>query len=538
MSDRRFPILGAFAPPMLGREAIFQRLVAALTKPSPDHLQVVGPRYAGKTVILNELARHLRSAGTPYTAVLLWDLGHETPNSDQFFMQSLATELSSALTAHHLDYANHLRDSHGYSYQEIAEVLDALKDDGGKVLAIMDGFDKPLSNGQLTRNLWDQLRALALKPSLTLVTASRRTLRELIRNPDSQTSDFWNIFEPSPVRVGCFDENDLTVVLRQLPDLKFAAGAQAELWNASNGFPVMVLEILNSLLDIGETSEINQELMLKACDHCFPSVRDKIDSLWTDCSPSSQDLFRRVLEERALIRTGIANADVDAVIERGFLHSTGNKLQRPNRLVEKYLEEQPNEGCALVRLFGASDVYQRHFRGVLERRMQQILNMDPTLRRFLERGVEDLPEHPHVFLSNVHGILEQGLSLVWKAECWDPDCIKPRIPPEWFSIWRFNGERGFEGWQARFPEGGQRLHLLDLMTGTQRIDRLARFVSKNTYVLANAVQGFRDFGVHPKTTEIDVSTAYAALHLCIEFAASITRELSKAFSSDKDTMMT
>jgi hypothetical protein len=71
-------------------------------------------------------------------------------------------------------------------YREIAEVLDALKDEGGKVLAIMDGFDKPLSGGHLTRNLWDQLRELALKPSLRLVTASRRTLR----HPDAQTSDF------------------------------------------------------------------------------------------------------------------------------------------------------------------------------------------------------------------------------------------------------------------------------------------------------------------------------------------------------------
>jgi hypothetical protein len=64
------------------------------------------------------------------------------------------------------------------------------------------------------------------------------------------------------------------------------------------------------------------------------------------------------------------------------------------------------------------------------------------------------------------------------------------------------------------------------MTGTQRTDRLARFVTKNTYVLANSVQGFRDFGVHPKATEIALGAAYAALHLCIELAATVTSELS------------
>jgi hypothetical protein len=61
--------------------------------------------------------------------------------------------------------------------------------------------------------LWDQLRELALKSSLRLVTSSRLTLRELIRQPDAQTSDFWNIFDPTPVRVGCFDQEDFATIV-------------------------------------------------------------------------------------------------------------------------------------------------------------------------------------------------------------------------------------------------------------------------------------------------------------------------------------
>jgi hypothetical protein len=79
-----------------------------------------------------------------------------------------------------------------------------------------------------------------------------------------------------------------------------------------------------------------------------------------------------------------------------------------------------------------------------------------------------------------------------------------------------------------FSGRGQRLRLLDLMTGTQKTDRLARFVTKNNYVLANSVQGFRDFGVHPKATEIKLEVGYSALHVCIELAATVTSELSSA----------
>jgi hypothetical protein len=79
---------------------------------------------------------------------------------------------------------------------------------------------------------------------------------------------------------------------------------------------------------------------------------------------------------------------------------------------------------------------------------------------------------------------------------------------------------------SQYPEGGQRLRLLDLITGTQRSDRLARHVTKNTYVLANSLQGFRDFGVHPKATSPQIGAAYSALHVSIELAATVTKELT------------
>ena len=73
MADRRFPICSIPAPACIGREALLQRMLGALTKPAPDHLQVIGARFAGKTVLLTELIRRLQAAGEPYTAVIHWD---------------------------------------------------------------------------------------------------------------------------------------------------------------------------------------------------------------------------------------------------------------------------------------------------------------------------------------------------------------------------------------------------------------------------------------------------------------------------------
>jgi hypothetical protein len=260
--------------------------------------------------------------------------------------------------------------------------------------------------------------------------------------------------------------------------------------------------------------------MLAACQEAFPLLRDKIDSLWRDCPPSCQDLLQHVLENGSLGRASIASSDADALIERGFIHQTSNKLERPNRLLERYLKEQPNEVGALARLFGTPESYLRYFRPVLERRITQIGRMDSTLRRYLERGAEDLPDHPEVFLRHVRGIVDRAFELIWQAELGGKI-----IPPRWITDWKFNKERGFEDWQTTFPQGGQRVRLLDLMTGTEKSKPCAKHVTKGTYALINGAFAFGRFGQHQEGAPIDPGTAYAALHLCIELAAALKCEL-------------
>jgi hypothetical protein len=515
MPDGPFPICSADIPPCIGREVLVQRMMAALTKPVPDHLQVIGARFAGKTVLVKEVIHRLAAAQKPYTAFIHWDLGHRTPSSDDEFLKRLRQELIEALKVRHPDYAEFLKGADGSHYEDISTALTSLVEDG-KVLAVLDGFDKALANGRLTRNLWDQMRELAAKSSLRLVTASRRTLRELIRHPDAQTSDFWNIFDQSPIRVGCFDEQDLDAVLRQMPEIRLSTGARTELWGSTNGYPIFVLEVLNELASRSQPGEVALEAIRDGSEQAYAVVRDRLDALWEDCTTSSRDLFRLVNGQSSVPRADVPAADAEVLLERGFVQLSGNKLQRPNRLLARMLGELPNDATAMARLFGMAQAYETNMRGVFERRIAQLDGLDSKLSRYLKRGVEDLPTDPGALLTHIRGFVDRIFELIWAAELTDR-----RIPSGWMDIWKRNGERGVANWETTFPQGVHRVRLLNLMTGTDKTVRLAKQVSKGTYVLVNSAHAFGDFGQHQEGARIDVGTAYAALHLCIEVAASL-----------------
>ncbi|MFZ2301327.1 MAG: hypothetical protein WAW10_05600 [Gallionella sp.] len=524
MPERVFQICGATIPPMIGRKAIMERLCSALTKPMPDHLQVVGPRYAGKSVILYALAQKMRETGTPYSAVVLWDLGHQTPDTDEAFMSGLRDQLASALATASPDYADYLRAVEGNPYKELAEVFDVLKDQGIKVLMLWDGFDKPLASGKLSRNLWDQLRELASRPSLRLVTASRRRLHDLIRSADSQTSDFWNIFDPTPVKVECFDESDIKDATSRLAGIAFDTGAQTELLNWSGGFPPLVLSLLNEIGQSGKVGNVDPVTANQCAEKIVDDLSAMLSALWGDCPEASKDIFREISEAGVFDHSKLSQHDLAHLTEKGFMKKSGAKVTSNCRFLEKHLACQVNDSGSMIRLFGSADSFNSNIRPLLERRMAHLPKLDATLKRYIERGIEDLPNHPDVCLSNVRGIVDRALDLVWAVEL-----EAKKIPSGWFDMWKRAGETGFDAWNEQFPtRRGHQIRLLQLMTGTDKSTARARFVSKSAHVLVNAAHGFGDFGQHLDGAPVDLGTAFAALTVCVELAAVLDRELGNA----------
>ena len=181
------------------RERLFGQLCRHLTKATPDHVSVIGPRLSGKSVILKHLASHFPRGH--FVGSLYWDLGYGTPRTDAEFRSQFAERLRVAVKHARPDLAGDLEPGDEAVSDLLFYALDELHRDGTRVLAVLDGFDRLLRDFGITRNLWDELRTLAHTGGLCLVTGSRARLYDLCKNDESHTSTFWQIFHDPPFQV-------------------------------------------------------------------------------------------------------------------------------------------------------------------------------------------------------------------------------------------------------------------------------------------------------------------------------------------------
>lgn len=107
-----YQVLGSTVPAMLGRQRLLGQLERHLLKPSPDHIQVVGPTLYGKSVLLNHLADKHHTGSSHYLTSAYVDLRHASPMTDGDFRRRFAEVVKEALisakspTAEYLDLSD------------------------------------------------------------------------------------------------------------------------------------------------------------------------------------------------------------------------------------------------------------------------------------------------------------------------------------------------------------------------------------------------------------------------------------------------
>lgn len=531
MSKTRFSICSPEIPPMLGRSQIMEQLFAELTKPTPSHRSVVGPRFSGKSVILKNLAVEMRAGTTPYCCVIEWDLGHQTPRTDQEFLVQLCERLADGLNlAGQNLYGNHLKEVKEGHYSEICEVVDSLESEGSKVLMIWDGFDKPLSTGTLTRNLWDNLRELCLKTNFRIVIATRRELHDLIRDEKSVTSDFWNIFG-DVVRIGVFNEQDIDAVLATLAVYTFQPGAKTELLNWSGGSAPLLLTILNEICNVNSAEVITNEAVNKAGNAVLDLAGPILEDLWQDCSLSAQDLYTVLAERGESTISSTTKEDRQELHSRGFVTISAQKISSSCRLLERHIQGTGPDAGSMARLFGNWEAYQSNIRGFLERRLSYLNRFDDRLFRLVARAIEDIPCYPNDCLNNLTGIEERALDIVCQREFG----AERRVPQTIVNYWtedlsprskdKMVKERMSNDDWAVSSDRLKQLRFLQLLTGSQNdFAPKARCTSKDTYVLLNAIHSYRNRNQHSDGQEMHLGVAVAAMITCIELLACLDRD--------------
>src|SRR5262245_53445438 len=129
MSGEPYQVLGVGIPTMLGRRKIMAEILGRLTKPTPDHVQVVGPRHYGKSVILHHLATSATGSAKPhFDACIYWDLRHRTPASDKEFTQAFVQRLRETMCLIDKDLAEEL-DPDGSALDDLQLYFDMLAED-------------------------------------------------------------------------------------------------------------------------------------------------------------------------------------------------------------------------------------------------------------------------------------------------------------------------------------------------------------------------------------------------------------------------
>ena len=382
MSDSPYQIRGGSVPQMLGRERLFERLSRHLTKPTPDHMCVVGPPSFGKSVLLNHLASHFKEESNHYVTSLYWDLRHSTPRTDDEFRRRFAEQIKGALQSVQPELAEYLElENEGIS-DLLHLVFDEMDSKGLHFLAVLDGFDHVLAESGITRNLWDEMRDLGQQASLRLVTGSRSRLRELCKTEDSRTSDFWEIFYDTPLLVGCFEKHDWSGFLDPFSSkgVQLDTSACKEIANWTGGVPVLATALAGRLLaEAPEGALLSKPHVDRiAAEEMAEERRELLAALWNDCPIELQS------ELAALAKRDVPLSEVPPerkrdLVLRGFAQSSGKKLRSSCRLMSRYAQEQAGGVENLRRLFGDTERFERNIRSLLELRHGQITGADSRL---------------------------------------------------------------------------------------------------------------------------------------------------------------
>jgi hypothetical protein len=529
-----FQTRGRSVPSLIGREALVSNVVRRLIKPTPDHVQVVGPRLYGKSVIL----RHLDQNATVierFPIRLYWDIGHNVPANNDVFLAAIASRLVDALKSQSFEISELVGSPGDRAFDWIHMTVDLLRDEDIDVLIILDGIDKVLLNPAINRTLWDQLRSLGDEfGNLTFVTGSRIPLIELCMTEDAQTSHFWNLFT-APIKVGAFDSRDLSVLHEQFTSLGYKmdqAGA-TELTNWTGSIPPLVIGMYEYLSDdvIQAGSTINNTIVNELAQGFLADREDLLKVLLRDCSPDGRNILRR-LAVGPLSESAIDRSTKKELQDRGLLDVSGRAPKIGSRLVEHYAQNVLRSVENIRREFGDRENFDTNFRDLLELRLGQCTALDNDLRSSVRRMLRDYAEPAAVFMA-ARDVVDRALDVVWNLE------LGPtrEIPRDWTDYWLSRGVRIIPTDKTLPTERGHQVRLLDLMTGNREGEKVSSVVTKSSQILISFIHDAGNYGNHRTgdSREISKPAASAVCHSAVELCLSIEDDLRWSKEKSQDT---
>jgi hypothetical protein len=527
MAGNPFQVLGTRVAKRIGREREWNRLLSLVER---NHLSLVGPKYIGKSVLLLSLAEHFQAGNGMFRTSAYWDLRHGTPNTDAEFFSQFAKLLLRPVRSINRDYAAELDDEPAEPFKKIKMVFELLNEENISILVCLDGCDDLLLGSAVTKNLWDNLRALAEMNSLRFVTASRGRLRDLCHSPDSKTSDFWNIFR-NPVGLTAMTAADIDDCLRLFGDagISVGPGAASELLNWSGGIPVVVAAHCHA---IWETAVSERALSKDIVDgfgrDLHLSEQDAFREIWDDCSEEQRAFVSRVQLQQLQEAAAADRAVVTALTDRGFIRVEGRRIQIASRALGNFVSQGAGgRSNVLASLFGTDEGFRANAKGLLQLRFAALpVGVDDDLLNYLRNAIDN-SDNANVLVRMIRALIERSFHLIWDRSI--PD---RKIPDEWAAEWK-HPDRDGNAPMREPPQGavpgrfGKQCQLLSLMTDPRRTRRTP--VRRSTYVLIEGLHTVGDFGQHMEGEAAPHGFGIAVCLTALQLVDQLTRDIRREY---------
>lgn len=516
-----YQVLGDGSATLLGRHIQMQDILARV---QDNHVQVIGPKYFGKTVLLNAVV-NAPTIRQVFSEVVHWDLASHTPTTDAEFWLTFSQTMQTTFSSARQPYLKNLKEVTEPTYRHFESVFRALQQDKLRVLLVLDGMSSILPTGYVKRALLDNLRDLGQIGSLKFVTGNRKTLRE-ISPAEVKTSPFLNLLN-TIVSVGAFADEDWESILQPLktrghvPD----TNALVELKAVTGGVPILVAALCSELMNLPGASpshpkSFSRSDVAQLVTRCETSCREQLDELWSDCPAELKATLADIANGRPTPLDQVPLARLEDLQTRGFARATEKNVISSCRLMDNHAKRNKDAVPDIKRLFAGRADYEKNIRPLLELRLAHLAGIDSDLKDYIEMAIREL-HRPHVSIAQLRSVADRALDLIWNCEG-----DNGQIPTVWARNWMGDASRNpFVG--AIPSDRGDQIFVLDRATDDRRAVPV-RKITRCIFLLLSQVHGAGNLGQHQKSAtrgQIDLGFMAAQCFTAIQLAEQLSAAL-------------
>ena len=506
-------------------------------KTHPDHLSIVGMRGYGKSEFLKQVANHLSQEENIFDSVVYIDFSFCVPEDDEDFLSTLLKKVKAGIAEFDPDYAASLNTSE--DARDLLEmVFDDLIDSDRHILLILDGFDYIFRKAEISFGVWGYLRSQFAKSSITVLTGSRRSLRDLCHSEESRTSDFWNIFYNKKIIIERLSPDDIQRVLMSLNDKGMLIDHESmeSIKELTGGIPPLLFNVLEVIRDHKhENGQLDPRFLDEHVDEILEMSNDTLREIYEYMESANQALITDIFNS-----TEIAYDDSSAIkslASLGMIRRTRRgKCQISANLFKKFWESSFEIDADLNRLFKSETIYKKNIVKVLKLRLAQV---DPStdmsgLVGEAERIISGLQESDDIFVF-IRAYEYRLTSYLWTKEDkredsgwlyfiqeqWETDQQRQQEPPRWMS----NAKHAVPH-EDKFKA-------LRIVTGSKKNGSYcAALISKQTFNMLNFLKSSGNTGQHrdenygnAQRAAFPFCASYAVVACCVEILFSIQQDL-------------